>query len=240
VVYDMPIFSKRKGDSVKKFYDTSVEKGEVAILYLGLSGILIRVMSRTIALDVADLLGEEGISEIRGIDLLLYTHAHYDHYNRKACIDIVERTGAKVLAESKAFSDLRGRVPGEGLVEASPGQTYRIGELDIEAIRGIHVGPIVLYMIEIGGIRIFHGGDSGYIKLKGRRADLAFLPTGSPSPTASPNDAFKMVADLKPRIAVPIHGSKQEHESFMRLVEREFPVMRVEVIEDFNPLKVEI
>lgn len=236
----MPIFGKRRGEEVKKFYELDLEEGAVGVLYLGLSGMLIRVMDRTIALDVADFLGKEGISEVRELCLLLYTHGHYDHYSGKECLRIIERTGAKVLAESSVFNDLRGKISQQNLYEALSGRTYNIEGLNIETIRGVHVGPIILYIIDVEGIRIFHGGDSGYIALGGHTADLAFVPTGSPSPTASPNDAFKMIVDLKPKVAVPIHGSRGEHENFKRLVEKEAKDTRVEIIEEFNPTKLRI
>lgn len=73
-----------------------------------------------------------------------------------------------------------------------------------------------MFLLEVDGLRIFHGGDSGYsqsIKDLGR-ADVAFLPTGDPSPTASPEDAMKMALDLSPKLVVLFHGSPEEHASF--------------------------
>ena len=41
---------------------------------------------------------------------------------------------------------------------------------------------------------MFHAGDSGYVQVKDYPSDLAFLPTGSPSPTASPEYALKLAS----------------------------------------------
>jgi L-ascorbate metabolism protein UlaG (beta-lactamase superfamily) len=236
----MSVFSERRVEGVRRFYRLDPGEGEVALLFLGLSGILIRTSKTTLAIDPADLLGEESIPEIKNLDILLYTHGHYDHYNRQYAIDIVKKTGAKVLAESKVYYDLKDRVAAEDLFEALSGKTYKIDHINVETVRGVHVGPIILYIIDIEGIRIFHGGDSGYTELKDYIADLALVPTGSPSPTASPDDAFKIIADLKPKVAVPIHGSKGEHDNFKRLVEREAHETLVKIIEEFDPVILRI
>jgi len=50
-------------------------------------------------------------------------------------------------------------------------------------------------LIEFDGFRIFHGSDSGFVEsLKNvePRVHVAIVPTGDPSPTASPQDALEM------------------------------------------------
>jgi len=56
---------------------------------------------------------------------------------------------------------------------------------------------------------LFHGGDSGYVSLKEYPSQVAIVPVGRMSPTASPENAFKMVADLKPDVAISMHGSEK-------------------------------
>ena len=89
------------------------------------------------------------------------------------------------------------------------------------------MGPINLYQIRMGGITVFHGGDSGYVPLKDYSSDIAFIPTGAPSPTCSPEDAFKMAIDLKPGVAVPMHGNKYEHVEFEKKIKEKMLEIRV-------------
>ncbi len=50
------------------------------------------------------------------------------------------------------------------------------------------------------------------------KPDIAFVPTGQPSPTCSPEAAFKMIFDLSPGVAVTMHGTQIENNSFKKLV----------------------
>ena len=54
-------------------------------------------------------------------------------------------------------------------------------------------------------------------------SDLAFLPTGTPSPTASPEYALKMALELKPSVAVTIHGSADQSREFEAKMKEKMP-----------------
>ena len=45
------------------------------------------------------------------------------------------------------------------------------------------------------------------------------VPTGDPSPTASPQVAFEMTQATNPYVVIPMHGSPQQMEEFSNLVE---------------------
>jgi L-ascorbate metabolism protein UlaG (beta-lactamase superfamily) len=66
---------------------------------------------------------------------------------------------------------------------------------------------------------------------------LAFLPTGDPSPTASPQDAFNMASDLKPSVVVAIHGSSSQSKDFENRIKGAMPNTTVIIPEPFT-LKV--
>lgn len=236
----MPLFDKGKGEVVQRFYEMIVNTGEISVLYLGLSGLMIRTYNKSVAFDIADLLGRDGLSKIKNLDLLIYTHSHYDHYNLRHCLDVFERTNTRIIAESSIIRELKGRIPSENLIEANVGQKINVNKINIYVIEGKHVGPITLFLLELDDLKIFHGGDSGYTPLKGFTAEIAFVPTGHPSPTASPSDALKMIKDLQPKIVVPIHGAESEHDQLERLLEKEYPDIRVVRIEEFNPVKIKI
>jgi L-ascorbate metabolism protein UlaG (beta-lactamase superfamily) len=215
----------RKGrtDSVHDLFSTPLEEGEAAFIFLGYSGVVLRMAGGTVALDIANLMKSDEISALEELDALLYTHGHGDHYKPREALEVVGMTGAQVVAEQSVAWDLRTKIPSDKLTVAEPGRMIRVGDLEITAIGGVHRGPIVLYKIKIGGSRVFHGGDSGYVPLKEHQADMAFFPTGSPSPTASPKDALKMAMDLKPKVAVAIHGSPSQNREFDRKIREKMP-----------------
>jgi Predicted Zn-dependent hydrolases of the beta-lactamase fold len=81
----------------------------------------------------------------------------------------------------------------------------------------------MLYQVKMDGIALLHGGDSGYVSLIAYTSDVAFVPVGGLSPTASPENAFKMVVDTKPQIAVTMHGSEKQSRGFEEKVKAGMP-----------------
>jgi L-ascorbate metabolism protein UlaG (beta-lactamase superfamily) len=202
-----------------------VGDNEVSFIFLGYSGVIIKTAKGMILVDPADLLNAGELLALKsgGLGLVLFTHSHGDHFNAKVALDIFKATGAPVVAESSVARSLMAKIPSSKLTHAVPGNSYAIGEFTVNTIKGIHVGPICLFQIKIGEISIFHGGDSDYVPVKDYPSDLAFLPTGNPSPTASPEAAFKMAADLKPSVIVAIHGSAAESKEFERKIKEKMP-----------------
>ena len=212
-------------DKNEKGLASPVGENEVSFIYLGYSGVIIKTAKGTILVDPADLLnaGELLALKSKGVGLVLFTHSHGDHFNVNVATDIFKATGAPVVAESSVARSLMTRIPSSKLTHAMPGNRYTIGDFTVNAIKGIHVGPICLFQIKVGGLSIFHGGDSDYVPVKDYPSDLAFLPTGNPSPTASPEAAFKMAADLKPSVIVAIHGSAAESKELERIIKEKMP-----------------
>ena len=127
------------------------------------------------------------------------------------------------MAEPKVFNKLKGKIPADKLVSAESGKTYAFGDVMVTAVQGIHRGPIMLYQIKMADLTVFHGGDSGYVTLKDYPSQIAIVPVGRMSPTASPENAFKMVVDLKPDVALSMHGSKKQKRQFEQKVMKAMP-----------------
>jgi L-ascorbate metabolism protein UlaG (beta-lactamase superfamily) len=193
---------------------------DVLVFYLGFSGVIIRTPEATIIIDPSDILATSDIDKLKalGIDFLFYTHDHGDHFVLGSAVEIFKATQAYVGAEPGVAAQLRGKIPPSRLRNAAPGQSLKAGKLKLDFVAGQHVGPILLLRVQAGDIRIFHGGDSNYVPLSDFAADVAILPTGRPSPTASPEAAFRMAADIKPQVVVTVHGSDAQNTEFEKRV----------------------
>lgn len=227
---------------MQEFYSLPIGSGwneeEIAFMYLGYSGVLLRMRRGTIAFDVANLLTSEEVFAMQNLDIMLFTHGHDDHYRLKDTLEMFNATGACIVAEPSVADDLRGKLPADKLITAQPRGIYNIGDIKVTAISGVHRGPINLYHVKTGGLSILHCGDSGYVSLKEHTANIAFLPTGNPSPTASPKDAVRMALDIKPKVAIAIHGSGSQSKEFEKEVKRQMPEATVIVPERKKSKKV--
>lgn len=234
----MPVSGKSRSDAVIELSESSLAMNEVAFLHLGDSGVILKTMNQTVIIDPANLLKGEEIKALRGLNLLLFTHSHGDHYNFNKTLNIFKATGAPVMAEPRVAYELRGKIPPNKLTNAIPGKIYTFGELKVNAIRGIHRDPINLYQIKIADLSIFHGGDSEYVSVKDYPSELAFLPTGRPSLPTSPEPAFKMASELRSSVVVAIHGSIGQSYYFQQKVNEEMPEITVIVPEPWKLMVV--
>ncbi len=155
-------------------------------------------------------------------DLILISHAHLDHLDRSAL--------RHLAADSRVVAGIgTGKyLSGYRLVELDWLEEVRIGGILIRALpvqhwsqRGLldHNRSLwVAYLVEIDGLRLFFGGDTGYfpgfreIGAEFGPFDLAFLPCGAYEPRdlmapfhLNPEEAVQAALDLRAREAVPIH-----------------------------------
>jgi L-ascorbate metabolism protein UlaG (beta-lactamase superfamily) len=227
-------FRKSKAKEINKFYNLMLKNNEVAVFYLGVSGVLARTSNQAVLIDPAGFLKKEEILTLKTLNLLLFTHDHLDHFSGGATQAIFKASATPILAEAKVAKKLNGKIPAEKLVIAENQKTYNFGDLSVRAVEGIHRGPIMLYQIKMGEITLFHGGDSGYVPLKDYPSDIAFVPTGRMSPTASPENAYKMVTDIKPEIVVAMHGSGKQKQQFEQKVKESLPNTAVLILESYT------
>lgn len=165
------------------------------------SSVIIKVSNKTILIDPATSINKDilGKLERNGLDLLMYTHAHYDHYDYTAAMEIFAATGAHIVASPEVAKELKRKIPKEKItVSTHRGKITQSG-IDVTAIKGKYIGPIYLYHIAIGDVRIFHGGDSSYIPLSDYPSDVAFVPTGDPPPPVRPRKHSRWLRTLSPR-----------------------------------------
>ncbi|MFW6366863.1 MAG: MBL fold metallo-hydrolase [Spirochaetota bacterium] len=202
------------------FFTSEVSPSELSWVRLSdnSSSVLMKTRSKTILIDPGFLLPDE-IECIKrhGIDMLLYTHEHADHFEKNGARELMEHLSPVVVIEPALKPHFDGISAGT-LIVAETGTEITHDDVTITPFTGYHGVPITLFGIVIDGISIFHGGDSGYVKTNGYRPDIAFVPTGEPSPTCSPDEAFRMISDLQPSVAVPFHGLPRQDETFAKLV----------------------
>jgi len=227
----------RAESELEKLFAAPLGENEAAYVFLAFSGVVVRTAAGTVVIDPANLLVGSDISVLakHKIDALLYTHGHGDHYDAATAGAIVSATGTTVVADPDLAAKIRssGAVAGDKVLAATSGRVLTVGAARVKGVTGRHVGPITLFHIALGGVTIFHGGDSAHVPVADCPSRLAILPAGRPSPTASPAAALKMAQDVKPKVVVLVHGQKEEYAEFQELAAKELPGVVVQEGEPF-------
>lgn len=144
---------------------------------------------------------------------IVITHAHADHVGD--AVAIARRTGARIVSTAE-IAGVLGRQGAETLGAniggrvAMPWGSLRFTPAwhSSSFADGSYGGMPMGVVLELGGRRIYHAGDTGLfgdMRLIGRHGlDLALLPIGGHY-TMDPEEALEAVALLRPRRVVPIH-----------------------------------
>lgn len=170
------------------------------------------------------------IDELPQIDLVLLSHAHFDHLDRPTLSRIARRhtrvicaQGTRDLVDDLGFQDVSELELGESCDLAS--LASETADVRITALPVRHWGARVVlddfrgycaYLIETPQFRVLFGGDSAYQnewRRVGRSGgvDLAIVGIGAYDPWigghANPEQAWAMAMDAGARRVLPMHHS---------------------------------
>lgn len=126
-------------------------------------------------------------------DYILVTHGHFDHN----AVEVAK--GANTRAVLTKFYGSKTLGP----------YTVRGVKVYHDKAEGRLRGEVAAYRIDVGGISIAHLGDLGHIIDSSSHPELAgvdvlLVPVGG-TYTINAAEAWKVVENLKPRIAIPMH-----------------------------------
>ncbi|TVQ30276.1 MAG: hypothetical protein EA376_13470 [Phycisphaeraceae bacterium] len=227
--------------------------------WLGHAGVLIRVGGVTILTDpvFSERIGPRfgartfGIARLAPaplppellppIDLLLLSHAHFDHLDRPTLQRLASPRTTVVTARRTAGLIPRGY---RRIIELDWRLRLRFQSLRITAIRPAHWGArsafdinrgYNAYLIEGAGVRIIFGGDTASTRAfdELRPVDLAILGIGAyegwDHRHATPEEAWSMARRMKAARILPMHhatfdlGETSADEPLLRLLEAAGP-----------------
>jgi L-ascorbate metabolism protein UlaG (beta-lactamase superfamily) len=228
-------------DPISDLIALSLNDDELAFIYFGWAGILLKAKRKIIAFDLCNYVLNHNklkVDSITSLDLQFNSHVHGDHFDLKTTTQIFQQTGAKMITEPRVFEKLKGKVPDEALFSGNPYKPLYIDDFRINSIEGIHPSPITIWRVHWEDVNVFHGADSGHVPLENYLADLAFIPTGSPSPSCSPEKGLKMAMDVKPEVVITMHGAESQMTEFKGLVAKELPETKVVIPEANKVIKI--
>ena len=176
-------------------------------------------------------------------DVILVTHAHYDHFIPED-IEKVRTPRTALVGPADVAKELSGDVtavgPGDAVeasgvkVQCVPAYNVQQDRLEFHPDSNRWVG----YIVELADGVYYHAGDTDHLpELESIHADVAFLPAGGTF-TMDAHQAAGLAKAMTPGTAVPMHygfvsGSSKDGETFRDAAS---PVT-VEVFEPVNPFE---
>jgi L-ascorbate metabolism protein UlaG (beta-lactamase superfamily) len=192
--------------------------GAVEIHAIHHASMMLTVKGKHILVDPAPFKGPSNdMAEFKALpaaDAILYTHTHYDHYDRDI-LDAVLTPQTEIVAPQEVAdvipAALRPRVHvmangDKGTIAGFPLEAMPMHNTTPERM-GFHpTGKGNGYILTIGGKRIYIAGDTEEApELKHlANIDVAFVPVNLPY-TMSVDAAAQWIKDFKPRVVYPYH-----------------------------------
>lgn len=217
-----------------------VTNGELGVTFIGHASFFLQMGGHNIVIDpnfarwlfVLKRLRRPGlrIADLPPIDLVLVSHAHFDHLHRPSLRAIVnsslrKRGVAPTIIVPTHVSDLVSDLRFSKIVELDWWKNWRDGNLTITHVPSRHWGARILkdsyrgyggFVLKAGKHSVYHAGDTAYFPgftEIGRRLapEVALLPIGAYNPEqfrnvhTNPADATQAFLDLHARWMVPMH-----------------------------------
>jgi L-ascorbate metabolism protein UlaG (beta-lactamase superfamily) len=197
------------------------------ITYIGHATILIEMDGVKLVTDptlrnyifyLTRLRGEVEDKELKDIDAILISHAHWDHLDINSLKAFPEGT---LIIVPKGVDDILLDKGFSNVVVLEEGDEYQIGKVKIQAVHAEHEGAryrffgdeqALGYLIT-GSSSVYFAGDTalfpGMLDLKGK-VDIALLPVWGWGPNLGsghmgPEEAALAAKAIQPKIAIPIH-----------------------------------
>ena len=224
-------FTRKTGVQHRPVFPT-LQAGQLGLTWIGHASFLIQTPRHNILVDpnwanwliVIRRLKRAGLAihDLPNIDLVLITHAHFDHLNRRTLRAIAEQ---QPIVVPSGVANLVHDLGFERVHEMNWWDEWAHDNLKITFTPAKHWGARVLhdhhrgyggFVIEFEGRQIYHCGDSAYFPGFGEigkrlAPEIALLPIGAYEPPSfrdvhmGPEQAVRAFQELKSKTFVPMH-----------------------------------
>ena len=224
-------FTKRTGAHRPPIFPR-LRHGQVAVTWIGHASFLIQFNDLNVLVDpnfanwlfLLKRLKRSGlrVQDLPPIDLVLLTHAHYDHFHKPT---LRKLDHPKIGVMPWGVGDLAKNLGFERIVELDWWESFSQRDWKVTFTPSKHWGARTLhdshrgyggFVLEHQGRKIYHAGDSAYFdgfKEIGEKLhpEIALLPIGAYHPESfrkvhmGPDEAMTAFKDLRAKIFVPMH-----------------------------------
>jgi L-ascorbate metabolism protein UlaG (beta-lactamase superfamily) len=230
---------------------------ELGITFIGHSSFLLQIGGKNIVIDpnyapwifVLKRLRRAGvrIADLPPIDVILVSHAHFDHLHRPSLRAIARSNLRKygkrpTIVVPRNVGDLVSDLGMQQVIEMDWWQSTKFGSVEITHTPSRHWGARIIrdmhrgyggFVLKAGSHSLYHSGDTAYFdgfhEIGARlHPKIALLPIGAYHPESfrnvhtSPEDAVQAFIDLKAHCMIPMHYGtfRLSHEPMEEPVDR--------------------
>jgi L-ascorbate metabolism protein UlaG (beta-lactamase superfamily) len=171
--------------------------------------------------------------DFKGTSLILVTHEHFDHFDKKIIQEIAVKENACVVAHDDILGELN--LPKHLGHDIAMNQTIMLRDTSITATPAHHPNSFypLGFLVKQNGPSVYHAGDTDLLDdFSGMKPDIALLPIGGEM-TMDCVDAIRAVKTMKPKFAVPMHYNtfkmiQQDPKEFQQKIEQS--VLKTKVV----------
>ena len=176
------------------------------VKWLGHDGFEIATDRLTLMIDPFEIAGD------RKADIILVTHAHYDHCSVDDITKVI-KPATVIVTEPESARKLTGRCQDIRVVK--PGDSLTVSGVTIEAVPAYNVNKSfhprdknwLGFVVTIDGVRVYHAGDTDLIpEMSDLDVDIALLPV-SGTYVMTADEAVTAAKAINPKTAIPMHYS---------------------------------
>lgn len=176
-------------------------------------------------------------------DFILITHAHPDHFSIKDIKQLLKKD-THIICAVTVFKKLKNIT--DKIQVMKPNEQLNFETLNINTVFAYNTKPVFLwlkahpkskqnvgYILTLkNGVRIYHAGDTDYIPeiKKLNKIEVILVPIGGERLTMDGEAAAKIVNEIQPKIAIPMHyeiHNNKELSRFKNLVNKKIKVVEL-------------
>lgn len=164
-------------------------------------------------------------------DVIFITHSHYDHFSEEDILKVKKEDTKIVITEDLYDRSTELGFGKENILVVKPNEEYMVNNIKVKTIPAYNISKNfhpkannwVGYIITLDNVVYYIAGDTDITEENRKvKCDVAFVPIGG-TYTMTAEEAAKLVNEINPKIAVPIHyglivGSKEDEEIFKNSV----------------------
>jgi L-ascorbate metabolism protein UlaG (beta-lactamase superfamily) len=171
------------------------------ITWLGHDGFLIKGDGKAIVIDPFQ------VKQCEPADIILISHEHYDHCSPED-VKKIQKDSTVIVTEAQSAAKLSGDVR-----VVQPGDKLTVSGIPIEAVPSYNTNKTfhpkengwLGFIVTVGGVRIYHAGDTDRIPEMGSfQVDIALLPV-SGTYVMTAEEAVEAARMIKPKVVIPMH-----------------------------------